>query len=300
MNKLNLWFRNNSPALLIASGIVSCAGSIYLAIRATDKTHQARLDHKQFIAHIKEDIEENYISPEDGKIAISEERRKYAKILLKAYAPAGLLFTGGTAAIIGSYKIERGRELALATAYTGLKESFDAYRNKIKDKDGADKEKEVFDEVSKENAEKKSKCASYCGTFDYVFDNTNPYWTPDANDNLTTLFEIQKILSSRLKRHGVITLDEVLKSLGVDPSRLTARERVIARQFAWIYDPDDPTRPDYINFGLCDDLGNRTKEVNDAVWNGDTKLYLHFEPNCNLYNLADSKLFGEKQVAWSL
>src|SRR5690606_1413092 len=69
----------------------------------------------------------------------------------KLYAPTALTFSLSVFSMLTSHKIMRGRNLALASAYTALENVYSGYRERVKAKIGEKAEQEIFRNIYSED-----------------------------------------------------------------------------------------------------------------------------------------------------
>ena len=120
----------HSPAILTGLGIAGMIGTVVLAVKATPKAME-RIEEKE-----------------------AETPVEKVKAAWKCYIPT--VVTGGVsiACVIGAQKINSKRLAALATAYSMTETAFKEYKDKVVEKLGEKKEKEVRDEVNEDRLRK--------------------------------------------------------------------------------------------------------------------------------------------------
>ena len=69
-------------------------------------------------------------------------------------------------------------------------------------------------------------------------------WTKDPETNELFLLHQQEYANQRLRARGYLFLNDIYDMLGI--SRSEAGQVV-----GWIYNPNDPNRDSYVDFGLC-------------------------------------------------
>ena len=159
LSKVTFWGKKHSPELLIAGSIFSMTASIALAIYSTTKLDKTLEPFNNKIDQIKKDIkDDNKI--QNKEIDIKESKKElaltYGKAALKVtalYLPSALFFTSSIACILGSHKIMKSRNLALAAACTTLEQSYKAYRDRVKNKLGEEAEEKIYRDIYKEEKE---------------------------------------------------------------------------------------------------------------------------------------------------
>ena len=132
-NKLADWGKQNSPDILLVTGLVEGAVGVFLACRATLKAKKI----------MDETLEDKVISNNDGTCVITvHPRKKLAKTIdiCRIYlAPAALLVASGTS-ICAGHGILKTRYTGALTAYSALTASFMGYRERVRVEIGSEKE----------------------------------------------------------------------------------------------------------------------------------------------------------------
>ncbi len=121
---------DNSPMLLTAVGVVGTVATAVLTHRAATRLEQDR------------------ILPGIGDSPLS--RKELVKNHWKLYIPPVVVGTLTITSIVGSHRIGSKRAAALAAAYTLSERSFSEYREKVVEKFGETKHRQVQDEVAQD------------------------------------------------------------------------------------------------------------------------------------------------------
>lgn len=298
LHKLGFWTKKKSPELLVAGAIVAAAGSIVLAVRATPKAEKVVKRANLEIKRIKTDMNDgNLISNKEYSVSLGKKdlTRVYAKTsfeLGKLYLPAAVGFGLTVSGILGSHKIMRGRNVALAAAYTTLDNGYKSYRNRVAAKLGEKVENDIFRNMHGEKKEvttldkdgkEVTKVKNVKGPhvdidsdFSVIYDQNAKEWTRDTNMVLNLLAMKQKYLNRKLQYQGALFLHEVYEEIGIDIHSLGDQKSQASRVLGWLYDTSDENRDSYISFGLFDELGNRNEYAMKALRNNDQELFLEF------------------------
>lgn len=293
VNKIGFKFKKHSPEILVVAGVIGTVASAVMACRATTKV-------SGIIDNAKEEIEKVHTVMEDESYAdkYSEEDSKkdltiiYAQTglkIAKLYAPSvilGILSLGG---IVASNNILRKRNVALAAAYATIDNSFKDYRKRVVERFGEEvdkqlkyniKAKQVEETVVDENGkEKKVKTTVDVVNPDEIsdyakfFDEASPYWEKNPEFNLMFLKSQEKYANDLLKAQGYLFLNDVYKSLGLEPTKA-------GQVVGWIYDPENPDIDNYVDFGIYD-VSNERKR---AFVNGyERNILLDFNVDGNIW-----------------
>lgn len=268
-NKIGLILKKNSPKILMGVGIAGSVVSTVLACKATLKIKDI-LDEKN------ETVEQIHNCVEDETVDYNEEDKKkdltilYAQTgvkLAKLYLPSIALGALSIASIVSGYKILNKRNVALAAAYTVVDKGFKNYRKNVVERFGEEVDRELRHNIKakqieekyidKDGNEKTRKKKVYEiaedkkpgeGISEYAkfFDewNTDEH-SKDPEYNLMFLRKQQDYANEVLKHQGYLFLNEVYDMLGIP--RTQAGQVV-----GWIYDENNPTGDNYVDFGIYD------------------------------------------------
>jgi len=297
-NRVGFWTRKKSPELLVAGAIVAAAGSIILAIRATPKAEVVLEKANSEIKRIKTDMhDDNKIANQEYSVSLGKKEltKVYAKTGLelgKLYLPTAIGFSLTVAGILSSHRIMKGRNMALAAAYTTLENGYRSYRERVAAKVGQGIENDLFRNVHSEKKEVieydkdgnevvktkavKGPHVQVDSDFTVIYDENAKGWVRDTNMNINTLALKQKYLNQKLQYSGAVFLHEVYEELGIDIHSLGEKKSQASRILGWIYDPSDDSRDSYISLGLFDPMGNRNEYAMQALRNNDQELFLEF------------------------
>lgn len=128
---------NNSDSILSGLGVVGVFTTAFLASKATLKAERILDDHEQ--ARLQESNGETP-SPPDWKHKV--------RLVWSCYIPAAASALGTTVAIIWSNRLNTKRVAALAAAYSISERAFQEYKEKVVEKFGENKARQVKDELA--------------------------------------------------------------------------------------------------------------------------------------------------------
>lgn len=131
-NDIYKWTTKHSPELLTGIGIVGMLSAVVLAVKATP-TAMDNIEQKK-----KEEKKEKL------------EPIEVIQVTWKCYIPTAVTSAVSVACIIGASAVNHKRNVALATAYSLVDNSFRTYKEKVVEAIGEKKEHEIRDEVAKE------------------------------------------------------------------------------------------------------------------------------------------------------
>lgn len=304
VNKIGFWGRKHSPELLIAGAIVSGIGAIATAIIATVKLNKVVEPCNKNIEEIKMSLSEH--QKENNVPAIKEDKKllalAYGRTALKIaalYAPSALLFATSVACNLGSHKIMKGRNLALAAACTTLDSSYKAYRERVKEKLGEEAEEKIYQgttkkkitvkdpETGKEETKtiKGTSLENHGNAWDIMFDESSRCWEPNALRNFEFLTIQQRTANYTLKNKGYLKLSEVYDLLGITCEVVGKTKYLAAQSQGWLYKPDDPTRDSFVDFGICEPKTDiPTKKTNLQLTTNEPSFWLSMNVDGDILN----------------
>lgn len=294
--KVELKAIKHSPEILAGVGVVGVVGSLVMACKATTKLSDILEDSKEQLDKIKEvaadpAYEEKY-SQDDAKKDTTITYVQTAMKVTKLYAPSVILCAGSLGCLLASNNILKKRNAALSAAYMTVDKSFKEYRKRVADRFGEEVEKEIrynikAEEITKvdENGNEVTETVKVMdGTddpnsySDYArfFDESCAAWQNDAEYNLTFLKAQQQYANDLLKARGRLFLNEVYRMLGIDETKA-------GQVVGWVYNPDNPTGDNFVDFGIY----NMQRERVRAFVNGyEPNILLDFNVDGVIWDLA--------------
>lgn len=294
--KVELKAIKHSPEILAGVGVVGVVGSLVMACKATTKLSDILDESKEQLDKIKEvaadpAYEEKY-SQDDAKKDTTITYVQTAMKVTKLYAPSVILCASSLGCLLASNNILKKRNAALSAAYMTVDKSFKEYRKRVADRFGEEVEKEIrynikAEEITKvdENGNEVTETVKVMdGTddpnsySDYArfFDESCAAWQNDAEYNLTFLKAQQQYANDLLKAKGRLFLNEVYRMLGIDETKA-------GQVVGWVYNPDNPTGDNFVDFGIY----NMQRERVRAFVNGyEPNILLDFNVDGVIWNLA--------------
>ncbi len=304
-NKTKFWTKKHSPELLITGGIIMAAAAIVSACIATKKSGAIIEPATKKIAEIHENLKDTYkienkqIDPKEEKKELIKTYAKTGGKLLLVYSPAIVMFAASVSCILGSHNIMKGRNLALAAAYTTLDNGYKAYRKRVKEKLGEAAEEAVFKDVKaeeKETEDKDGELTTKKVKVPHMTNNADPYtalygcgnrgWERNAVLNYDWLMTHQAYLNHKLQVQGFLFLSDVYDELGFDANMLGADKIRAGHILGWIYDPTDTTRDNYVSFGLTDKNGISKDGIREQINNNEPDFWLEFNCDGDILNMS--------------
>lgn len=241
--KASFALKKHAPEILTGLGITGVVAGTVMACVATTKLEKTMEPHKK-------ELEDIHANPNpDEKEHRKEIVKAYGRTawdMVKLYGPSVAVEAASIGCLLGSHKIMRDRNAALAAMYTTVSGAFDAYKKRVAEKYGEDAEKEIrYDiresEVEEEYQDEKGKKKTRKKTVKTMDEEVrSPYsrfyttgcdgWSKDPGVSLRNLFEKQAWCNERLRARGYLFLNEVYELLSIAPIRE-------GQYLGWYYEP---------------------------------------------------------------
>lgn len=209
-----LFLRKNGPAILTAVGVGGFIASNVLIARAALKVEEPLKEIKLKLARVKE------TEGQEEKDLRVEIGRDFFEIV-KIFAPAITVGSVSIVCVVTAHGMMQKRQASLIAAYTALDRGFKAYRARVAEELGAEKEKELYGrpELLPCEIEGEDPRIDYTGIlpspYARFFDEMNPNWEKNPEYNLFFLKLQEQWANDRLKARGFLFLNEVYDSLGM-------------------------------------------------------------------------------------
>lgn len=307
VNKMQFKAQKYSPEILVISGIVGVVVSAVMACKATTKAGNILEDAKEKISVIHE-VEKKAENNELENSYTEEDKRKDLAIVYvqtglnfaKLYAPSVIIGTMSIISILASNNILRKRNVALAAAYATVDKSFKEYRGRVVERFGEKVDKElkynlkakkitetVKDEKTGETKKVKkeayivnpSDISEYARFFEkYTVDEKgnsipNPNWENNNEYNLMFIKAQERYANDLLRSRHRLFLNDVYKMLGLPETKA-------GQIVGWVYDPENGSGDNYVDFGLYTD----NLSYSDYVNGFDPAILLDFNVDGNIWD----------------
>lgn len=268
LHKVGFKIKKHSPEILVVAGVVGIVASTVMACKATTKVSEIVDETKLTIDTIHDALENEKQTPE-GEVYTQEDANKDMTIVytqtawkfVKLYGPSVALGVASIACIVGSNRILRKRNVALAAAFATVDKSFKEYRGRLIERFGEDldrelrfniKAKEIEETVVDENGNETVVTRTVevadpnaYSMYSVVFCEGSTGWTKNPELNKLFLIQQQNHANDRLRLNHIVTLNEVYDMLGVP--------RTAYGQIAgWVWTEDGSAGNNYIDFGIFD------------------------------------------------
>lgn len=240
----------HAPKILFVAGMVGFGATVAASSKAG-------VDAKPVLDDIREEMHDiaTHTNPStrERQLATLSVGRTHGAKLVKIYAPTIVLGAVTVLCLTKSHNILTSRNVALTAAFGSLEKAYREYRARVVDHLGEEMDtmfahnagpKEVLTYDSKgnpvvQNVIRGDKDAD--SLYSFFFDETNRCWDKDPGYNRTFLDNQQTWWNLELKAKGIVFLNDVLKSIGFEP---TPEGQLVG----WVYDSKDGDG--YVDFGF--------------------------------------------------
>ena len=202
---MNVWkgatkaLKKYSPQILTGIGIAGMIATTITAVKATPKALQL-IDERE--------IQEN------KRLSTTE----VIKTTWKCYVPAAVTGVCSIGCLIGASSVNARRNAALATAYTISETALKEYKEKTVEVVGEKKEQVIRDAVARDKLEKAQVTSR---EFIITGKGETPCFDPLTNScfkaDIEILRKAENILNKRMRDEMVITVNDFLQEIGLDP-----------------------------------------------------------------------------------
>lgn len=274
IHNVGFQLKKYSPEIMTVAGIVGMVTSTVMACKATTKASEIIDETKTSVSMIHDlvadqAVPESEYSEEDSKRDLVIVYSKAAMKFIKLYGPSLAIAGLSAGSILSSTTILRKRNIAIGTAYTALDRSFRTYRDRVIEKFGEDFDKELkygtttkvieettVDENGNEKTETKTVTVADPNNYSIYarfYDDGCAGWTKNPEYNLIFLNQQQSWANDKLKANGHLFLNEVYEMLGIPKT-------AIGQRVGWVYDEDDPTGDNFVDFGIYDLYNEKARD----------------------------------------
>ena len=269
LHKVGFKFKKHSPEILVVTGVIGIVTSTVMACKATTKVNDIVTESKETIDKIHDCVGKG-LHTSDGEEYTQEVANKDLAIIytqtawkfIKLYGPSVLIGAASIGCMVGSNRILRKRNVALAAALTTVEKSFKDYRGRVIDRFGKDldrelrfgiKAKEIKEKVIDENGNETTVAKTVevvdpnpaHSLYSIVFCEGNTGWTKNAELNKVFLIQQQNWANDKLRLRGYLTLNEVYEMVGAPT---TAYGQIAG----WVYTEDSSVGDNFVDFGIFD------------------------------------------------
>lgn len=296
-HKVGFKLKKHSPEILVVAGVVGVVTSGVMACKATLKVNEVLDEAKGNVETIHTATEKGVTvagqpyNEEDSKKDLTLVYVQTGVKLVKLYGPAIAVGALSITGIVASNRILTKRNAALAAAYATVDRGFKEYRGRVIERFGKDLDRELRydikakeidviekDENGNETVKKETvntATVSERSGYSRVFDEYCINWVKNAEQNHFFLRQQQDWANQLLKSRGHLFLNEVYDMIGFDRSQA-------GNIVGWIYDENDPTCNNYVDFGI-DDIHDENKRL--FINGKERSIILDFNVDGNILSL---------------
>lgn len=271
----------NAPTIMVATGVIAMGAGAVIACKKTLNLEEALKPHTDTL----EQIDSTEKDPEKIDYTTDKARedriityRRAAWSCTKLYAVPGTIFVAGVCLVVSGHRIMLKRNATLALAFTGLKQSFEAYRARVREEFGSMTDqkmlsghvvKEVVDEDgNKVEVHSRDWDESALDPYNRVFEQgATSMWQDDLGVNKMFIHQQQRFANQLIDWQGHVYLSEIYEALGFPESDIS---RVVGWKVRKL--PDGTRDIPNIDFGLD------KPHPDDWKYSQDNAIYLDF--NC--------------------
>jgi Family of unknown function (DUF6353) len=286
---VGLKLQRYAPEILTVVGLASMTAGALMAVKATTKLERTLHDAEARIADVKADIElaDNvdvehiYNSPQEMKKALYGAYLRNVLEFTKLYGPAVSVFIAGGVSIAVGHGILAKRNVALVAAYNAVEKSFAAYRARVIEDLGEDKDRdyrygitETTETVDGKKVVTSSVDPNHMSMYARCFDESNENWQKEPGYNQFFLTTEQNRFNDLLIRNGYVFLNDVYARLGFNK---VPEGQVVG----WLLKPG---HDNFIDFDIFD-LSDQKKR---QFINGDERsIFLDFNVDGTIFDKID-------------
>lgn len=294
------WTCKNSPTILTVTAVATSVGAVVTAVVAARRMdyifHDANEEITAIHAKMADDnlIQNGRYSVRDGRKDLFKVYLKTGGRLVKLFLPTALLLGTSVASALGSHKILSDRNAAAMAAYELISNSYEAYRGRVRNKIGEEKEQELYEAkdisptlgttTDKKTGEVKpvvKKIFREGNEFDVVWDECSTEWDRSTSLSLSYIMAKESYLTTVLHTVGHLTYFDALQDMGYDVVKRFGEEKAeIFKDNGWVYsdDPKDPAYGTVVSFGVATLDAGGCRNLNArgmAMLRGETNIILH-------------------------
>jgi hypothetical protein len=283
-----------SPHIFFAAGVVGIVASTVLACRATLKLEKTLDEIKEDFTSVRTlskidgsetTLKDNGFDTYPDKAIAKDTVYIYGKAAGKIatlYGPAAILGSASIGLLTGSHVQLTRRNAALTFTLAAVSKAYEAYRERVQEEVGTDRELELFRDIHEEIVEMdghKQKSLMSGGTqhspYARVFDEYCINWCKNPEMNRNFLHCQQNYFNQQLKARGHVFLNEVYDAIGLERSQA-------GQLVGWVTDGNGDG---YIDFGMFDGSEKSRLFVNGY----EPSIWLDFNVDGVIHDLIERK-----------
>ena len=213
-----------APEILTGVGIAGVIGGTVLIARATTHLEEevAKFESEKLTADHRHEAGE--LDDKEYQKALAGIYVRFVMTLTKLYGSGVSLEIASIASILAAHGIMRSRNAALLGAYKAVESAFTAYRARLIEEFGEEKDYEYRNGIRTERIEdpetgkkvtRKIQDPNHYSQYARFFDEGNPNWEEFPQYNFLFVKNQQNWANDRLHARGFLFLNEVYEQLGI-------------------------------------------------------------------------------------
>lgn len=201
MGRMQKFLLDNSPVILTAIGVTGVITTAYLTGRAAFKTAEVLRNKELYF---------------EAELERKMELRDKVELTWKLYIPAAGSAVATVAAILCANRVGSRRTAALASAYAMAQQGFDAYKDKVFEKLGANKENEIHDEIAQDSVTRNPPTQIIMAGGNVLF--RDAYSGRDFRSTMEDVRRAANDINHQVNNDFTATLSDFYELLGLDPT----------------------------------------------------------------------------------
>jgi hypothetical protein len=237
---------DNASGILTAGGVVGTVATAVLTARSTYKAAGAMREEMAIRQVATREHAENAGLDPDMAFAADFTKTEVVKLTWKYYIPPVVAGTATCASIIMANHMSARRAAALAAAYGISERRFEEYKEKVAEKFGLNKERDVRDEVAQERVNKNppdKEVIILAGGDVLCYDMyTGRYF----RSTVESIRKAENKINQVLFQHQYASLSEFYQEIGLEPTTVSEEvgwnllnDRPFAVQFSTTMSPNE-------------------------------------------------------------
>ena len=280
-SRASLIAKKYSPIAMTAAGIVGVVVASVMACKATLKLEEVVADAQTEIenVHIDQELHPQVDHRRELAMAYGRSAFNFAKL----YGPSVVVGSVAISGLIGGQTIMWKRNTGLALAYEAVSKSYEAYRARVVEDLGQDRDRDYargtiknIKEVDSEGNETVNEIGNgrpyNASEYARFYDDGSKNWSKLPENNLLFLRSVQNHMNDLLNLRGHVFLNEVYDALGIPR---TSAGAVVG----WVLNGGGDN---YIDFGIYDASVEKRR---DFVNGRERSIFLDFNVDGVIYNL---------------
>jgi hypothetical protein len=251
--------KQHAPTILTGVGIAGFVATTVLVGKAALNSRGVVADTKEYVDSIVDRPDNSTKTKKELTKEVGEAWVETGVTLGKVYAPAIIVGAVSISCVLAGHGIMLKRQSALVAAYGVLDAGFKAYRKRVQDEVGEEKELDlyrgvkkmrIFDAEGTDVGEVIDFSDQIPSPYARFFDETSRNWSKTPEYNHVFLRSQQQWANDKLTAYGYLFLNEVYEALGLER---TQSGQVVG----WKKETEDGDG--FVDFGLYDQYNESSR-----------------------------------------